>query len=91
MALTKSTTWSGLKAPNAYAKIQKKEVSDYIVEDVKKYSVNVYVGVYSDSTKENGLYGTTVSFNEIDTPDVTHEDIYAKLKESEEFSGWKDC
>ena len=91
MALTKTITWNGLQVDNAYARIQKKEVRDYKEEDTKKYLVDVYIGVFTDDTKEYGLYGKAYKLEGFDNDTISHTEIYERLNKMEDFKDWTKC
>lgn len=96
MALTKNIEYKGKSGWNAYAKISRiYNISDYINEEgEKKYTVSVSVLVYTDSTKKFLMDGAKeYTFNEIDAEDISYpfDNLYLKIKELPEWSGWEDC
>lgn len=87
MALTKPTVWKGITWNDAYLKISKVEIQDYLTvnpeteETVKKYRATLTATLYTDNTKQETIdwipvwHEYNINNNTVDTLTVDNLDI----------------
>ena len=91
MALTKLINFYGFDT-NCYVKISgmliKESGSD---EQGKKYDLELQIDSYTNDTKSHHFSQTTKKFSELRINEITIDNGYAKLKETEEFNLFSNC
>jgi hypothetical protein len=90
MALsTTGYAWQGLTI-SPYAKITRKQISDYTEEGVKKFRCTYWVSVYTSDTKEGDVKQS--GFEVLDVVEtISNEELYLDLKTRDEFLDWVDA
>jgi hypothetical protein len=80
MAFKKQQTFKGITVPSAYAKICESTVRDYMDGETKKYTVQVKIGIFTDSTKAYQIRTVRDRVSGLLETQLTLTEVYNNLK-----------